>query len=494
MAIKVNGIEASGLEADIKSYIKEKLHEDTDGINILGSNYFGNNKYGLPLDSSSSVLYEIFESGKAITDFSFSDAEFSDNKYYSYNESGDSVYYSDSHAVIKSAEEGYSLGIYFDSDVITDEDIQTFGLDELRRSGKINQIFITENSDDNKICYTYCFNDNGDVIDASKVLQMQNGEDKVLYLREYNKDGILKSKIVDVEGDGIDEYRYDSDGETIAEGLENEDFIVSDYSKKIGAILEDLVQEVEIKKSLDESDGKISDLRQGRIGDCWLISSLKGLSLTECGSKLIQNAIIKNEDGSYTVKFDGIDAQYNIAQDEIIEARQSRCCSEGDIDGVIIELAMKKAREEHEPVMNAIRNFSYDINKLVKNRSGNHSPLTYGSLSDTLKYLSGADVITARNLPLLNSGINDFYEKFQSNPENTVAIAHFLNLNPFQGSLKSESGGFKLVDFGEHTFCITEISDETITMVDPYDTALSLEMSKEEFEEKVGYVEYYQFE
>ena len=100
------------------------------------------------------------------------------------------------------------------------------------------------------------------------------------------------------------------------------------------------------------------------------------------------------------------------------------------------------------------------------------------------------------NTPFTKSGIDDFYEKFQNNPDNTVAVAHFLNLDLNEENLKAEEyngGNIKLTDFGMHVFSIVSVDDETVRIAEPGNTGISYIISKEEPKNKVAYIEYYQF-
>lgn len=490
--MSINSLSSSSAQ-EMKSYIKYQLHSGTNPIDLLDKKYLANNKYGLPEDSSSDVLYDIFEDGKTMMDFSVSDSEFADDKYYSFDNNGNSLYYSEGHAVIKNKQEGYAFSVIFD-DQIAQEDLEKYSLDELRQMGKIDKIYITENESDGAINYTYNFNNSGETVDSDKTLQQRGEPDTTLYSRKYDVSGALESKMVDIEGDGTAEYEYNQ--KKSSSGADNENFFISEYSKDVSSILRDAYEEVKIEKSLDEQDGVIGDMHQRGVGDCWLIASLKSLSLSEGGAKIIKDSITKNDDGSYTVSFPGIDSQYTVTTDEIVERRQKNTCSTGDIDATIIELAFEKARDEKEPIMNKIRNFSYEISKFLNKGSGNESPLTFGNLSDVIKFFTGEKTNCVINTPFTKSGIDDFYEKFQNNPDNTVAVAHFLNLDLNEENLKAEEyngGNIKLTDFGMHVFSIVSVDDETVRIAEPGNTGISYIISKEELKNKVAYIEYYQF-
>lgn len=491
--MSINSISGSSAQ-EMKSYIKKQLHSGTNPIDLLDRKYLANNEYGLPEDSSCDILYEIFEDDKTMMDFSVSDSEFADDKYHSFDGNGNSLYYKDGCAVIKNKQDGYSFSIVFD-DQISQEDLEKYSLDELRQMGKIDKIYVTENETDGTINYTYSFNNNGEAVDSDKTLQQRGESDVTLYSRKYSESGALESKTADTDGDRKTEYEYSQKEETSLDA-NNENFFISEYSKDVSSILQDAYEEVKIEKSLDEQDGVIGDMHQRGVGDCWLIASLKSLSLSEGGAKIIKDSITKNDDGSYTVSFPGIDSQYTVTTDEIVERRQNNTCSTGDIDAIIIELAFEKARDEKEPLMNKIRNFSYKISDFLNKGSGNDTPLTFGNLSDVMKFFTGEKTNCVINTPFTKSGIYDFYEKFQNNPDNTVAVAHFLNLDLNEENLKAEEyngGNIKLTGFGMHVFSIVSVDDETVRIAEPGNTGISYIISKEELKNKVAYIEYYQF-
>lgn len=93
-------------------------------------------------------------------------------------------------------------------------------------------------------------------------------------------------------------------------------------------------------------DGKIDYACQFRIGNCWMLGQLNSLSQTEFGAEVIKKAITKNEDGSYTVTFEGDNKSYIITESEIKSARALREYSRGDVDMLIMELAFEKLFNE----------------------------------------------------------------------------------------------------------------------------------------------------
>lgn len=93
-------------------------------------------------------------------------------------------------------------------------------------------------------------------------------------------------------------------------------------------------------------DGKIGSFSQGKLGDCWLLASIKALSESKEGANTIKNSIKDNGNGTFTVSFKGApDKKYTISEKEINE---NKALSMGDKDIKILELAVKKWKQETE--------------------------------------------------------------------------------------------------------------------------------------------------
>ena len=107
-------------------------------------------------------------------------------------------------------------------------------------------------------------------------------------------------------------------------------------------------------------NGRISHTRPGAQGD-WVAKGLHTLSKTPEGSSIIKNSIVKNADKSYTIRFDGINKEYNITKKELEEASKTyltetkedgkakgfrRKFSKGDGDVLAFELAVDKYCKE----------------------------------------------------------------------------------------------------------------------------------------------------
>ena len=82
-------------------------------------------------------------------------------------------------------------------------------------------------------------------------------------------------------------------------------------------------------------NGKISNNNSGANGS-WIASGLTSLASTPKGAEIINNSIQKNDDKSVTVKFNGINKEYNITPKELSHASRSYVAitdEKGDVTG-----------------------------------------------------------------------------------------------------------------------------------------------------------------
>lgn len=104
----------------------------------------------------------------------------------------------------------------------------------------------------------------------------------------------------------------------------------------------------EYRSALDitdnRQDGIVGSFKQGTIGDCGFLSSLKVIASTKEGAKIIDDSIKKNHDDTYSVRFLGEPGKvYNVSEKELAENNEF---STGDKDVKILEIAANKWRME----------------------------------------------------------------------------------------------------------------------------------------------------
>lgn len=98
-----------------------------------------------------------------------------------------------------------------------------------------------------------------------------------------------------------------------------------------------------------EANGVLENSQQEDIGDCWLHSEVNAIKDTDFGKEAIKNAIQKNEDGSYTVKFKGVNKSYTFSSEEIQSKIDENKYSKGDLDYKLLEMGVEKLYDEEIP-------------------------------------------------------------------------------------------------------------------------------------------------
>jgi len=201
---------------------------------------------------------------------------------------------------------------------------------------------------------------------------------------------------------------------------------------------------------------------QGNTGDCWLISGILSMSYTDDGAELIKNAITKNDDGSYTVKFDGVDKEYTITEDELESANKKGFLeglgvkkseySTGDDDVLLIELAMEKLVNENEiPI------------QTVDGITGGSAYYFYQLFSkNAVEYAYGDDETEIKNLL-------EYYNLYQDECAATIGV---------------ETGFAGLED--DHAYAVKSINSSEITLVNPWDTTETVSVSIKDLASNIG--------
>lgn len=252
-------------------------------------------------------------------------------------------------------------------------------------------------------------------------------------------------------------------------------------------------------------DSSIDYAKQGARGDCWLLSALNSISYTQEGKKAIENAITKNEDDSYSVTFEGINQTYNITQEELKEARTSGEYSNGDNTVLLMELAVQKA-------LNYVIN-EYKVEEAFENGADSevHAAIwlllyKYNATHETKEYnnlLEGGNMDTLTTLMGIsnwNSELSDtefkkdgyLKEEFSKMDfKNTITQIAFSN-----ESIKTSDQQEDFIITDEHAYTIKSYNakDETITIVNPWNSAQTLTIDIDEIKDDIHSIKYQEIE
>ena len=219
----------------------------------------------------------------------------------------------------------------------------------------------------------------------------------------------------------------------------------------------------------DNANGEIDrPAYQGRTGDCALIAGVYAFASTEKGSDIIKDAITinKGKDGtveSYTVNFKGINESYTITAKELNKETNfdlgrivtNSKFSAGDKDMALLELAIKKCANETTKV---------DFDKQEKKLNG----------------------IYFTNINYLFTGEHSNYTNptgFLNKLDNNELSKDTVGLIGFEKNQKvKEIDGDKIKLIKNHAYTITEVTKDSVTLLNPWNTGESIILSRDTFE------------
>lgn len=241
-------------------------------------------------------------------------------------------------------------------------------------------------------------------------------------------------------------------------------------------------------------NGEIDEfVEQGGTGDCWLLTGVLALNSTEVGKNIIKSSITANADGSVTVNFKGVGVSYTISLDEIkkhdTDDIKNDAYSNGDNDMLVLELAVEKLKNDiasGKVKLDVIEN-SYE------GYNGENGEIEGGFAQQLLYFLTGEESITATakyirapqtpNDPaqtfIPESYINKIFNEALENGNTAITFGLYDGTH----SAKLTNGkDYKLpLGRGGHALAITNLTKDTVTFVNPWDSTKEYTMSWSEF-------------
>lgn len=202
-------------------------------------------------------------------------------------------------------------------------------------------------------------------------------------------------------------------------------------------------EKAEKKRIKNTPDGIIQGGAQGRTaGDCWLLAQMNSMAQTEWGKEAFKNAITKEDDGSFTVHFKGINKDIKISQKEFEKAQKDSYYSNGDADALLLELATEKHFKE-----TGLNNGTIKGNSLagedslqflmtgVKGREFTKKQKNYEQQVEMVLMAMAED-------PEGNNGFSTTYISKDNSPDSTGDISHAVSV---KGVIKNDKGKIKEV-------------------------------------------------
>ena len=253
----------------------------------------------------------------------------------------------------------------------------------------------------------------------------------------------------------------------------------------------------------DTKDGEIGETKQGQTGDCWLLSAVNALSYTEEGKNLIKDSLEYTKDGTY-VNLKGLNEPIYIPNSEVTKTKGSLQYSSGDDDMIILELAIEKVMDKYANEELLIEDNEYfsisPSNTEVKETRMFASSIGDGGFDCFVMYLlSGKIPEETRNGSESSEEIENILNEFQTNNNQNIALG--FGIASFEGKENIEGLGETIgtTILGEdyasitdvngkkhkiganHAYAIKKVSDNTVTVVNPWDSGDEIVLSREQF-------------
>lgn len=292
----------------------------------------------------------------------------------------------------------------------------------------------------------------------------------------------------------------------------------------------------EYENNILNGNGEIDNFRQGKRGDCYLLSTIESIRLAKDGENILSKNYKKNSDGSYTVVLPGaiaarnhyieqgngdkcaITGHYTITAAAIEKAQKFSGMSYayGDLEVIIFELAMEAFRAEVNETNKALGQQS---EKYIAGQFGPMSSsdtLSGGQMYDAVFILTGqkSDIYEAPKAKrrkaklyrpgeygyvgekkcekLLGAGasrdkiveVNNIYDKDSDlqrmldsykgrEDEFTITVGVIVAKNGPDGSTKAGGG---------HALTVKKITDDYVEVVNPWDTTKAERIPRGDFE------------
>ena len=220
-------------------------------------------------------------------------------------------------------------------------------------------------------------------------------------------------------------------------------------------------------------DKKIDYFKQGQLSDCVYLACLISVAQNE-----IEEAISKNNDGSYSVTFKGMNSSYNISQQELFDARMCGKYSNGDNTVLLLEVAAQKALQELKS--NGFDNSNEYKKKLYQICSAqNNFDISYFNLQKFM-LLFGLSTQTPSPISINKDNGNARQKIEDANLNNNVAYMSFSS----DAVMNSDNGNDFYIS-PHHAYAIKnyDSSNRTITLINPYNSSDSLTMNVEDIEQ-----------
>ena len=236
-----------------------------------------------------------------------------------------------------------------------------------------------------------------------------------------------------------------------------------------------------------KSDGKLGNIEQGRIGDCWLIASAKGLF--DKNPELFGKVLQIDANGNTTVNLKGVNKTYQFTSKDIDEAIKNKKYATGDRDMIAIELAFEKFRkdsikEQKNTPRNPLGLYYMGVEGYYESMN---SYLDGGTPRNAIEVLTGkkvtsltktgdSNIIYEDNVAKLETLDEKYLKKYYDDPNKLILISMDISKEKYREE--------------KHGFIFKSYDENNIYLIDPNDTSKIVTKKKEEFYKRLLRVDY----
>ena len=236
---------------------------------------------------------------------------------------------------------------------------------------------------------------------------------------------------------------------------------------------------------VDKLDGSptldyvIEETEQGKVADCWLLSTVNSLNNTKEGKELIKN-LFEYKDGESIVHL--YSGDYTITDDELKIGKVRH--SKGDDDMLLIELAVEKALAEYN---DGNLNLPEAVITPQLGGDGTFSTLNLGSQDAAMYLLLGGEA-TYSQIENNDEEVNSVLSKFVERGEKDFILTASIETGD-KTAINSE--GEEVALKGHHAYSVLNVDDKFITVVNPEDSSIEYKITIDSFKKAFDSITYF---